>query len=100
MSDSQTPCGVNLPFPTSINNSFVCHLSITAESTSSEPSTFGPQLRFGQTYFEQKCTCIKMFMFSLSDFAGSMPSSHSNICKSWAGVIWESAAHLKQEVDM
>ena len=43
----------------------------------------------------KKCTCIKMFMFNLSDFAGSMSSSHSNICKSWAGIIWKSSSHLK-----
>jgi len=29
---------------------------------------------------KKKCTCIKMFMFNFSDFAGSMSSSHSNIC--------------------
>lgn len=39
-----------------------------------------------------------MLMFNLSGFAGSMPPTHSNLCKSWAGIIWESAAHLKQEV--
>ena len=83
-----------------IINSLVCHLSITADNTSSEPNTFVHQLRFGQIYFELKMYKYKMFMFNLPDFAGSMPPSHSDICKSWTGTIWESAAHLKQEVYM